>query len=157
MISFFTDSDLCDKKLTKDGEFFKNYFLAEKDLIKILEIKEEILDYEFLGTKASHSSYLKFPIQSNWIAIGDACLTFDPLSSQGMFNALAMAAQYSKLIIRLNVVHTLSGNIKNAFIAEYNRIAENIWSRYEYHHYIYYNMEKRWPNQLFWNRRHCLK
>lgn len=157
LISFFTDSDLCDKKLTKDGDFFKNYFLAEKDLMKILEIKEEILQYEFLGTKASHSSYLTFPIQSNWIAIGDACLTFDPLSSQGMFNALAMAAQYSKLIIKSNVVHTLSGGIKNAFIAECSRIAENIWSRYEYHHYIYYRMEKRWPNQLFWNRRHYIK
>lgn len=74
-----------------------------------------------------------------------------------MFNALAMAAQYSKLIIKSNVVHTLSENIKNAFIVEYNLIAENIWSRYEYHHYIYYKMEKRWPNQLFWNRRHYLK
>lgn len=156
LISFFTDSDLCDKKLTKDEEYFKNFFQDKKDLIKILEIDEELIDYEFLGTKASHSSCIKIPVSSNWIAIGDACLAFDPLSSQGMYNAMVMAAQFSKLIINSNIVHSLSENFKKAFISECNRISDSIWSHYEYHHYIYYNMEKRWNDHLFWYRRHNL-
>ena len=153
LISFFTDSDLCDKKLTNDADHFKSYFLSHTELNQILALDKNDFDYNFLGTKASYSSIIEPSTYSNWIAIGDSCITFDPLSSQGMYNALAMAGQISKLIIKSNVIHTLSDDVKKSFQVEYQRMIKDIWSHYEYHYYIYYSMEKRWANEKFWSRR----
>lgn len=153
LLSFFTDADLIEKKYTKDSEAFKTYFLEQNRLANHLDVNTNELNFEFLGTKASHSSCLNIVGENNWLAIGDAYMTFDPLSSQGLFNAMAMAAQFSKLIIQSNVVHTLSEEVRADFFAKCQRMADDIWSHYEYHYFVYYNTEKRWADETFWRRR----
>lgn len=153
LLSYFTDVDLCHRQLTHSATAFREHFLAESGLVQILQVDVDRLDFEFLGTKAAHSSLLHSPGKDSFLALGDAYMTFDPLSSQGMYNAMAMAAQAAKLLLETQLIHSLSPAVHQEFYARFREMAESIWSHYEYHHYVYYSMEKRWPKEAFWERR----
>lgn len=91
------------------------------------------------------------PAGSRWFAAGDAALHFDPLSSQGLLNALftglASAEAASRLLegadpIRVGDTHLqLIGGIRRAYLSYLG------WS---------YRQERRWPSAPFWARRHSL-
>ncbi|MCG8364067.1 MAG: tryptophan 7-halogenase [Pseudanabaenales cyanobacterium] len=80
---------------------------------------------------------------SHWIATGDAALTFDPISSQGIFNALytgmaAGKAVHAALIGDLSAVDAYVDRLK-AIRAAYRR-----------HHDFIYRSENRWADKPFW-------
>lgn len=81
-----------------------------------------------------------------WLAAGDSAMALDPLSSQGLFNALATGLEAGQATLAL-----LAGEA-----AATQRHAEQmgrIWQAYVRHHAIYYGMEMRWPDAPFWSRR----
>ena len=78
--------------------------------------------------------------------ITDAALSFDPLSSQGMFNAMASAMHLSLLIRQLKFTDKLA--------KKYAHQTHQIWSRYLEHKQIFYQAEARWKSSEFWRRRH---
>lgn len=64
-------------------------------------------DSKFPHCTAACTSYLEPSVDENmcWIAVGDAAMAFDPLSSQGMITALRMGSSVGKMIGRkLNFV-----------------------------------------------------
>ena len=78
----------------------------------------------------------------SWAAIGDAACSFDPLSSQGLFNALHGAIQLSRAI-------------DDGFdIRGYATGLETVWARFLQHRSAYYSAEQRWNHAPFWQRRH---
>lgn len=83
----------------------------------------------------------------NWLAVGDAALSFDPLSSQGIFNALYTGLRGAEALDR-----RLQGD--SAAIGEYTSRLESIREAYLAHKKTYYSAEKRWSNQPFWQTRH---
>lgn len=58
-----------------------------------------------------------------WLAIGDAALAFDPISSQGLFNALYTALRGAQA-----VDDAVSGNPEK--VNAYAQTLENVWSTY---------------------------
>jgi flavin-dependent dehydrogenase len=83
-----------------------------------------------------------------WLAAGDSALSLDPLSSQGLFNALVTGLEAGETALtRLN-----SDQDEKAMQAHAERIGR-IWQAYANHHSGYYGMEKRWPDTPFWQRR----
>lgn len=52
---------------------------------------------------ATNSSKLEQGSGEGWFAIGDAAFSFDPLCSQGIFNAMATAMQLADLLIELEL------------------------------------------------------
>lgn len=78
-----------------------------------------------------------------WLAIGDAALSFDPLSSQGILNAL-----YTGMRAGQAIHAALNGD--NDQVASYTTQLENIRQAYLLHHQTFYQMESRWPNHSFW-------
>jgi len=81
-----------------------------------------------------------------WLAVGDAAVSFDPLSSQGLFNAL-----YTGLKGAGAIVAALGGD--RAAPAAYARRIDAIWHAYLDHRAVYYAAERRWPRRPFWARR----
>lgn len=81
-----------------------------------------------------------------WLAAGDSAMALDPLSSQGLFNALATGLEAGQATLAL-----LSGD--GAATARYAERMGRIWQAYVRHHAIYYGMETRWPDAPFWSRR----
>jgi flavin-dependent dehydrogenase len=81
-----------------------------------------------------------------WLAAGDAAMALDPLSSQGLFNALATGLEAGDATLAL-----LAGD--DAATPRFAERMRMIWQAYLRHHALYYGMERRWPQAEFWSRR----
>jgi flavin-dependent dehydrogenase len=81
-----------------------------------------------------------------WLAAGDSAFTLDPLSSQGLFNALVTGADAGR-----TAGAALTGD--HDAVARYGARLARIWQAYLRHHGTYYGMERRWPDAVFWHRR----
>lgn len=82
-----------------------------------------------------------------WAAVGDAACCFDPLSSQGLFNAL-----YGGVRLGAAVAAWL-GTGAEAPLTGYAHEIDAVWSAYRAHHRRYHASEPRWADQPFWQRR----
>lgn len=101
-----------------------------------------------LRVVAASSSRLDRVTGRNWLAAGDAALAFDPLSSQGMRQALASGIGAGEALHRC-----LSGEA--AALGEYGSGTQRVFAEYERLHSAYYGRERRWPQSVFWQRRHA--
>ena len=92
------------------------------------------------------TSRLEIPYGNNWVAVGDAAFSFDPISSYGITSALA-AGYYAGQAI----ASTLSGKIeaKNA----YRYIVEKAFNAYTEKLVHQYSLEQRWPKSFYWKNR----
>lgn len=94
----------------------------------------------------SASSVARSAAGDGWLAAGDSAIALDPLSSQGLFNALATGLEAGRATRAL-----LSGNESAGLI--YAEKMGSIWRAYIGHHRLYYGMETRWIDSPFWARR----
>jgi tryptophan halogenase len=96
-------------------------------------------------TTAAHGARLRPPVGDRWVAVGDAALAFDPLSSQGILNALATGIAGAGA-----VAARLGGDADDE---SYERALERIWTAYEINRAGAYAAEDRWTQEPFWARR----
>jgi flavin-dependent dehydrogenase len=80
------------------------------------------------------------------LATGDAAISFDPLSSQGLLNALFTG------LAAAEAAHEHLSGAPNA-LASYAAALEGIWRAYARQVSITYSAEARWPEAPFWKRR----
>ena len=100
------------------------------------------------GFCAAHSAVLTPFTGPDWLAVGDAALSFDPLSSQGLFNAL-----YTGLA-GAEALHQLLGSPDaDAPLAGYAGELARIQANYLQHLQAWYGDERRWETEPFWRRR----
>lgn len=85
-----------------------------------------------------------------WLAAGDAALAFDPLSSQGLLNALVTGIDAGN-----NALAMLDDARADSAMREHAAMVGRVWQAYAGHHATYYGMEQRWPDAPFWRRRHA--
>lgn len=161
MLAWQTDADLMDKafigkvqpQTQPDSDTIINAILAHAAHHGGLAQELDSMDTQHIqyhGRVAANSSRLNQASGQNWFAIGDAAMSFDPLSSQGMFNAMATAMQLADLL--KNTAHHSTANL--AKVAHtYQRQLDNIWRYYLQHRDHYYSQETRWRHALFWQRR----
>jgi flavin-dependent dehydrogenase len=95
---------------------------------------------------AASSSCLDHTAGPNWLALGDAASTWDPLSSQGIAKALQSSAAAVGVVSR-----RMAGDARAAL--DYDGEARAQFARYLVARQYYYGREKRWPASLFWQRR----
>ena len=98
------------------------------------------------GYTSANSATTQPAAGNAWLSIGDAALSFDPLSSQGIFNAL-----YTGLAASESVDRFLRGEISN--FAEYERQLGAIREAYDRHLKEWYRAETRWSGEEFWKWR----
>lgn len=140
---FFTLKELIPKK----GEivpFLKNELNKTQQIQKIIQPTEE----EFFENKRmpSGTSYLEKPYGENWLAVGDAAFSYDPISSYGITSALA-SGYYGAHAIASKLL-----NEEDAFIS-YHYVLENASRSYLQKLTHQYSMEKRWIHSFYWNNR----
>jgi 2-polyprenyl-6-methoxyphenol hydroxylase-like FAD-dependent oxidoreductase len=122
------------KQLT-DYAHWKPILSDTKYLRKFLA--KEVPD-TILGGKAS-SSAPQYTAGRNWLAIGDAAMAFDPLSSHGITNALYTAKRAAQALTQ--PLYTLEN---------YHQDIHDIFTSYLDTKDILYQQEQRWPEQVFW-------
>jgi flavin-dependent dehydrogenase len=82
-----------------------------------------------------------------WLAAGDAAMSFDPLSAQGIFNAL-----YSGLAAAEAADRWLSGDANG--VAETVRVLDGVYAVYRRNLAHWYETERRFGGAAFWRRRY---
>lgn len=99
------------------------------------------------GYTAAHSAVLQPPVGDGWMAVGDAALSIDPLSSQGMLNAM-----YTGLLAAEAADRHLSGD--TTALAGYQAALASVQAAYRSQLHLWYGLERRWADHPFWQRRH---
>jgi flavin-dependent dehydrogenase len=80
------------------------------------------------------------------LAVGDAAIAFDPLSSQGILKAMESGWRAAEV-----VADVLQGHM-NA-LPHYSEWMEAEFARYTQSYFHYYSRVTRWPDAIFWRRR----
>ena len=96
---------------------------------------------------AANSSRLNQPSGAHWLAVGDAAMAFDPLSSLGVYKSL----EYGMLAANAITEH-LDG--KKLSFQNYAANVETCFADYMVKRQAFYATECRWPHTDFWRRRH---
>ena len=98
------------------------------------------------GLDAAHYSALERRAGPGWMAAGDAGISFDPISGQGLLHALFTGLATADAADRY-----LSGAIRA--LDDYQRLSEGIESAYHRHLAHCYVAETRWRTSPFWQRK----
>lgn len=152
VLALQTDSDLIDRDALKKTNQFIELAKANRAMAKILEKSQGKI--EFHGIVAANSTRLNQVMGQQWAALGDAAMSFDPLSSQGMFNAMASASQLTSLMRDSCILSHPDSETMQRLQASYNHQTDQIWAHYIRHKNIFYHEERRWKDSVFWKRRH---
>jgi len=100
-----------------------------------------------LVVKPAHSHILDRAVGENWMAVGDAAVAFDPLSSMGIGNAITCGCDAAVALID-NLVNNNDESLK-----QYQKALERNFNNYLEMRYRYYALERRWLDIPFWQRR----
>lgn len=101
------------------------------------------------GAEMLETGLMRFPAPSqcldsvsgpNWLAIGDAASTYDPITSQGIIKAMSNG---------LLAADTVAGRCTPA---EYGAVIKAEYRRYLEMRRYFYKLEQRWPDAPFWHR-----
>jgi flavin-dependent dehydrogenase len=99
-----------------------------------------------LRSVAANSYRIDCVTGNNWLAVGDAAVAFDPLSSQGICHALK-----SGLLAARAIENCLLGD--QTALEEYARGIQRSFDKYLSTRAVYYSWEQRWSSSAFWQRR----
>lgn len=142
---FFCDAGSGVSKVAGEYEGFTG--LMEETV----HIRQEITQngYEPIGTpvgtdaRTGRSNEL---FGTGWCAIGDAAVSFDPLSSQGLLTAM-----YAGIRVKEGIMESLKGNSKPLEAYANNLIA--IYETFQANQMRFYHGENRWKKEGFWKER----
>lgn len=144
VLAFLTDADLPAARIAH------NTTCLIDSIITAPEIRAILTESEFVpisgGFTAAYSSVLEPCGGSRWLAAGDAGMSFDPLSSQGLLHAL-----FSGLAAAEAAHSCLAGD--SDAVPRYRRLMNSIYQAYRGRLDFYYASETRWPSAPFWRRR----
>jgi flavin-dependent dehydrogenase len=146
IVAFHTDSDLPAARIARDRDALLAHTTSAGELRALLASSGFAADAES-GFTAAHSATLDPCAGDGFLAAGDAALAFDPLSSQGLLNAL-----YTGLAAAETTDSHLRGDA--SALPRYREMIVLIADAYRKHLALWYGMEQRWPEAEFWKRRH---
>jgi flavin-dependent dehydrogenase len=144
VLAFFTDIDLMPTRIGHDVSYLVDFAAATREVASILA------EAEFrpisCGFTAAHSAVLEPCGGAGWLAAGDATMSFDPLSSQGLVHALFTG------LAAAEAAHSCLVGDDDA-VPRYLLMMNSVQRNYRRHRDFYYAGETRWPSAPFWQRR----
>lgn len=146
VVMYFTDKEDSTAKIACSIDGMKELLNKTHHVNNIVYSKGYELTQAPIGKPANSCRAGQF-ISDNWIAIGDAACSFDPLSSQGILFALESADFAAELIHE-----RLSLNYENN--QQYEQFINKKYNEYLENRYYYYNHEQRWLKSNFWSKMH---
>lgn len=111
------------------------------DLLKKRINVQSLENAEIKFTEA-RTIILQQPYGDHWAVCGDAAISFDPISSQGIFNALASAHMLSQAIL---------DDDRKAAMQDYHTKLKNITDIYQQRRFDYYRRAYEYYGHGFWS------
>jgi flavin-dependent dehydrogenase len=144
VVAYLTDADLADQSLrTKRGY---SSILSRTDHVFACLDSHQYELRSAVRAASANSARLGCSTGRSWTAVGDAALSFDPVSSQGILTALFTGMKAGQA-----VAEKLSGNSDP--ISDYAVRLAKIYDAYLQNRSVYYSVEQRWATRPFWQRR----
>ncbi|MCY7295836.1 NAD(P)/FAD-dependent oxidoreductase [Alteromonas sp. a30] len=103
------------------------------------------LQAPILLADASVSRLIQAETYSDFIAVGDAILSLDPLSSQGIFFALYSGIRGAEAIIK-----THQATESAIALVDYYAAVQEVFDKHQGARRLYYAMEHRFPDAEYW-------
>lgn len=99
--------------------------------------------------RSSSPVFNEHPIKERYIAVGDAAMSVDPLSGNGIFQSLSSA------LIAPVVINSILKKPQNKLLAQtfYYQRLQHLFLRFSRIGRDFYKMETRWPDNAFWQER----
>ncbi|WP_420573415.1 NAD(P)/FAD-dependent oxidoreductase [Kordia sp.] len=138
---FFTLQTLLPSKENREN-FLQSELRKTKHLLKIIQVKQ----IDTIKIMPAGTSYLQIPFGENWLAVGDAAYSYDPISSYGITSALASGFYGGHA-----VADFLNG--KQEALHVYRYVVENAFRAYIQKLIAHYELEKRWKQSYYWTHR----
>jgi flavin-dependent dehydrogenase len=148
VLAFHTDADLPAARVVRDRDALLARATSLAELAAMLAAAGFVAEDD-AGFVAAHSATLEPCAGRGFLAAGDAALAFDPLSSQGLLNAL-----FTGLAAAEAADSHLGGDADA--LPRYRDTVAGIAAAYRQHLALWYGMEQRWPEAPFWKRRHVM-
>jgi len=98
--------------------------------------------------RPAHTRNLTTCAGRNWLAVGDAAASVDPLGSQGILRALRFGLQAG------STIGEQFGKRQSTGLQEYTQLVQAEFDNHLLQRLDDYRLEQRWPNSPFWIRRH---
>jgi flavin-dependent dehydrogenase len=144
VVAFLTDGDLADRALLEPVEFARR--LTETSfVVDVLAAHGYEFEERPRGADAGSARLDRFA-GDGWLAAGDAAVSFDPLSSQGIMTAL-----YTGMRAGESLAAHLSGDA--GALDAYAARLEEVYAAYLRNRLDVYGYEGRWRDRDFWARR----
>jgi len=143
--------------LMSDPDIVNKLQACHPDVWKALLDQVENLGAAIEGTKFSekprsfpcYSSYLNDAGGKDWVAVGDAVASYDPISSSGIPRALSSGIHGAFI-----AVDSLFS--QGELLSTYAQAIEQDFKQYLQTQWQYYQRESRWPDAVFWARRRAV-
>ena len=145
VLALHTDADLPQARGFADPTTLLERAAPNSELAAILA-ESHFTPTDQLGVTAAPSAVLHPFAGPSWFAVGDAAFSCDPLSSQGLLNAL-----YTGLAAAEAADRSLSGD--SDALPEYVQTLTQVHTAYRQRLAHWYRVETRWSNTPFWKRR----
>jgi flavin-dependent dehydrogenase len=145
VVAWLTDADLADRAALLTGAGFMAMLDRSRHVSAVLRKHGYSIAARPRGADASSARLDRF-VGEGWIGAGDAALSFDPLSSQGILTALYTGMRAGQAL------HAHLGGDAAALPAYADRL-EQIHRAYEENRAVFYGFEARWAEHPFWSRR----
>jgi flavin-dependent dehydrogenase len=147
VVAFLTDADLAGRAALLSPDGFARRAFGTEHVRAALEAFGYALHGRPRGADAASARLDRFAGEG-WLAAGDAAVSFDPLSSQGIRTALYTGMHAGETL------HAHLAGDRGATDA-YARRLEEVHRAYVAHRAEFYAYERRWPDLPFWARRHA--
>lgn len=144
IVTLMTDHDLAATGRFRDPTIFATLWAQTKRLQTFVEIPEDA----DIVTFPAQSGWLDQAAGPGWVAVGDALLGLDPLTSSGISNALRDGIAAAQLVMSWR-----SGADARDVARLYAARANHAWQHYLEERHERYGWEKRWKDSPFWARR----
>jgi len=141
IVAYMTDADLYAPRRDQSHWCFQSQLeKAPHTRSRVQSPSEHVMLFSAVTSIRDSSARRK------WLAVGDAARSFDPLSAQGLWNAMRSGVEASRLIGR-----ALGGD--EICASDYEQTNRETFARYLRVHQMFYDLENRWPDSTFWARR----
>ncbi len=146
VVTLFTDTEIIkDQKLQKIANWSDK--LSKTAHIKI-KVKDAILNKK-LWVRNAFSHKIDAIDKKNFLAVGDAVASFDPISSLGIGFAMSSACHSAKAIMDDSEFNLDS-------VGEYQKSIKSIFDEYLETKSFFYKKEQRWNDSPFWRKRNLV-
>lgn len=145
MLAFFTDHDLAAAHALDDTVGFVRQ-LGRTHYVRRTVGALAVEEIDRVRRFPAGSVFRRCVGGNGWIAVGDATLAFDPLSSQGIFHALYTGLRGAEVLLA-----AAAGDA--AALPAWADRQQAVQSAYRRHLAECYAAETRWPHAPFWSRR----